>query len=166
MDPAVIAVAGTLAGVMATSLTSLASTLLLQRNQKDVMREQLSQNDLRQHREELRAEFIKYLESYDAAFMKTTYALTASRSATQDPDIFWWEFAGEEMRKLQHSYLAVCITGNPDVRQAARDCLGSIWTLGRTASTGDRTEYERTKEESREPRDRLRSKMREQLNIH
>jgi hypothetical protein len=165
MDPTAIAVLATLTGIALTSLTTLAATVLVQRHQERLARQQHDLEQLRARRQELRAAFVSFLEAYDAAFARSAFTLTSTDNHSDEPDRAWRTIARDEMTRLQQAYLVVCITADQPVRDAANASLGTIWSLGTAAAAGDVVQYEHLRDESKQPRDHLREAMRDQLGV-
>jgi hypothetical protein len=164
VDAASVAVVGTLAGVALSAAAALAGTLVSQRSQQVLAREQLRHQSSLKTRDELREAFVSYLEAYDSAFL-LAQQVAAQRTSDSGEQIQWAVVAAEEMGRLRRAYLVLTIAAGPEVRQASNDCLGAIWSMGESAAVGDNEGFVQAIESSNEPRDRLRETMRRQLDV-
>lgn len=162
MDPALIAVIGTLGGVVITAGAGVITTQATGRNQRELTRAQLAHDEAKSLRQERRASFVEFLEAYDQVFRK---AQTQMADADSDPTSTFQNAAKAEMHRLTRAYLVVTITAGAAVRTTAGDALRTMWQLGDAVAAADQKKFKRAIGQARAPRHRVRAAMRAELDV-
>jgi hypothetical protein len=163
LDAAIIAVIGTLGGVLITAAAGIITATLTARNQRALVATQAEQERRKTELIDRRADFGRFLQAYDDVFAggEDLFA-RAKRGATGlDPrkELF------KQIRAFKQAHLILSITAPSAVWNASDRCLGSIWHLLDAAVTGDEAQFEHAVQETRQPRNQVRVAMRAEFGI-
>jgi hypothetical protein len=164
LDAAIIAVIGTLGGVLITAAAGIITATLTARNQRALVATQAEQERRKTELIDRRADFGRFLQAYDDVFAggEDLFA-RAKRGATGlDPrkELF------KQIRAFKQAHLILSITAPSAVWNASDRCLGSIWHLLDAAVTGDEAQFEHAVQETRQPRNQVRVAMRAEFWHH
>jgi hypothetical protein len=165
MDAAVIAVIGTLSGVVVTAVAGLLTATLTGRNQRVLAEIQAQREQRKSELVDRRADFATFLQAYDDVFGggENLFDRAHEGETGLDPrkELF------DEIRRFKQAHLMLTIITPVAVRTASDRCLGlgSIWDLLDAAVTGDTQQFEQAVNDTRKPRDDVRAAMRAQLGV-
>lgn len=178
MDPATLAVVGTLSGVVITAVAALLGNLLAARHQRATTERQLLHAVSERLRTERRTTFVDYLSTYSdlrekinastgsrpdetaAALPHPAQGASGRRRASRVD-----EYAAEEAARFSRAYHTLRITGNNAVGEAAHRCTSDLWVLADLAATGDPGEFEEGWQTAQRSRRDLREAMRAELGV-
>jgi hypothetical protein len=163
VDAAIIAVIGTLAGVLITAATGIITATLAARNQRALAETTAEQEREKAALDDQRADFARFLQAYDDVFAggEELFVRATGGETGLDPrkELF------DQIRRFKQAHLILSIATARAVWNASDRCLGSMWELLDTAVTGDQVEFEKAIEATRQPRDQIRAAMRAQLGV-
>ncbi|MGV9540168.1 hypothetical protein [Nocardia beijingensis] len=166
MDPAWIAVIGTVSGVGVTAASSAISALLMTRHQRAVAEMQITATSRDNSRQELRQAFVDYLAAY-SALRDRAIVLYEQRAAESEQDGSvgppMEEFASEEATQFKRAHHTLQIMANDVTSEAAFAVTFQLWDMVKVARGLDPGPWAREMEESLPLRRKLYAAMREQL---
>jgi hypothetical protein len=162
VDPAVLAVAGTLTGVLISSAAGIVLALVAGRVQRKLASTQAAHELQKAERQERRTAFVGFLDAYDSAFGLTEKIASQSEAGRA---LGLQEEWTEQTRRLRHTYHVLTITSSTSVREASDECLDTIWELHDSATAGDREQFLAAAEKGSLPRRKLREAMRADLGM-
>src|SRR4051812_12546993 len=125
MDPAWIAVIGTLGGVIVTATSAVAVASLTTRSQRLTLDRQRD-HDLSEHR---RAERRETFIDYPAAYSELRQKILALNEQPPPHAAHLAEQFPVEVARFSRAYQALRIFSNPTTGQAAHDCSSHLWSL-------------------------------------
>jgi hypothetical protein len=163
MDAAVIAVIGTLGGVVITALTGIATALITGHNQRALAETQAERDIRKSELADRRRDFATFLQAYDDVFAggEGLFARATAGESGLAPDRELYA----EIRRFKQAHLILSITTPLPMWSATDRCLGSIWELLDAAVTGDKQLFDIAVNDTRGPRNDVRAAMRAQLGV-
>jgi hypothetical protein len=161
MDAAVIAVVGTISGVIVTAIAGILTAIISGRNQRALSEMQAERETRKAEAAARRADFTAFLKAYDDVYAGGE-ALFSQAATLQGLDPRKELF--DQIRSFKQAHLILSITSAPAVWHASNLCLRSMWGFLDAAVTGDQELYEAAVERATDPREQVRAAMREQLN--
>jgi hypothetical protein len=163
MDAALIAVLGTLGGVVITAAAGLATAALTARNQRALAEAQAQREQRRAELVDCRTDFGKFLQAYDEVFAGTEVIF--ARASGGETGINYESELFDQVRRLKQAHLLLMITTPEQVRTASGRCLGSMWDFLDAAVTGNEERYLEAARATQQPRDAIRAAMRAHLGV-
>lgn len=169
MDPAWIAVIGTVSGVVVTAASSLLTSMLTGRHQRTIAERQLAEADSERTRAEVRESFIEYLGAYSALRDQILVLHHQQRTGERDtPDganrISLIEaFAPEESTRFNRAHHTIQITAGDATCEVAGTTSSQLWDLAQAAEESDQELYSRELAAGVALRRRLHEAMRAEL---
>lgn len=161
MDPAWIAVIGTLGGVIVTATSAIAVASLTTRSQRLTLDRQRD-HDLAEHRRtERRETFIDYLAAYSELRQKI---LTLHEQPPPHIGHLAEQFP-TEVARFSRAYQALRIFSNPATGQAAHDCSSHLWSLADAVRRNDIPAIAHDRDQGRRLRRVLRAAMQQELGL-
>lgn len=170
MDPAWIAVIGTVSGVAVTAASSLLTSMLTARHQRAIAERQLTEADSERTRAEVRESFIEYLGAY-SALRDQILVLHHQQQLTGAPDTpsgayrisLIEAFAPEGSIRFNRAHHTIQITAGAATCEVASTTSSQLWDLAQAAEERDRERYSRELAAGVALRRRLHEAMRAEL---
>jgi hypothetical protein len=161
MDPAWIAVLGTLGGVVVTSITGVSVGVLTTRGQQRSVERQRSHETAEHRRAERRDTFVEFL----AAYSELREKVLASGQQAQANALPLSEVFPTEVSRFSRAYQALRIFSDDRTGEAARKCSSQLWALAEAVDRGDADAIATDREEGRRLRRQLRAEMQRELGV-
>ncbi|WP_459546256.1 hypothetical protein [Nocardia sp. X0981] len=171
MDPAWIAVIGTVSGVAVTAASSLLTSMLTARHQRAIAERQLTEADSERTRAEVRESFIEYLGAYSALRDQILVLLHHQQQLTGAPDTpagayrisLIEAFAPEESTRFNRAHHTIQIAAGAATCEVASTTSSQLWDLAQAAEERGRERYSRELAAGVALRRRLHEAMRAEL---
>jgi hypothetical protein len=161
MNPAWIAVIGTLGGVVVTSASGIIVGWLTLRGQRHNTERQRTHEIDEHRRAERRETFVEYLAAYSELREKVLTLHQQSRPL----DAPLAEIYPNEVARFSRAYQALRIFCAPPTGEAAHDCSSHLWDLADAVQRGDAGGVARDRDEGRRLRRTLRAAMQRELGL-
>jgi hypothetical protein len=161
MDPAWIAVIGTLGGVAVTAISAVTVASLTTRSQRVTLDRQRDHDVAEHRRAERRETFIEYLAAYSELREKVLATQDQSRPASTPLA----EQFPTEVTRFSRAYQALRIFSSPATGQAAHDCSSHLWDLADAVRSNDTEAIAHDRDEGRRLRRVLRAAMQHELGL-
>jgi hypothetical protein len=161
VDPAWIAVVGTLGGVIVTSITGVSVGVLTARSQRRSVARQRSHETAEHRRAERRDTFVEFLAAYSELREKV---LALGQQALADAQPLSESFPAEVSR-FSRAYQALRIFSDDRTGEAARRCSSQLWALAEAVGRGDANAIATDREEGRRLRRELRVEIQRELGV-
>jgi hypothetical protein len=164
MDNAMLAVIGTLAGVVTTAVFSLIGIWLTSQNQRMTAEQQFKNSTIDKLRGERRSACIEYLSAYsnfrEALLSAHQQRLAMSTTSTRTPKPV--EYAPEAAAQFSRAHHTLQITFDNPITDLARRCTRDIWELADNFSA-ETNNFDRMWSVARSSRRELQDAMRANL---
>jgi hypothetical protein len=149
VDPAWIAVIGTVSGVAVTATSSLLTSMLTGRHQRTITERQLAEADSERTRAEVRESFIEYLGAYSA--LRDQILVLHHQQNNGAPDTsagaarisLIEAFAPEESTRFNRAHHTIQITAGEATCAAANTASSQLWDLAQAAEERNQDLYSR-----------------------
>jgi hypothetical protein len=148
-DQSWVVVAGTLGGVILTSVGGLLWIILTTRHQRAIAELGAHREAGDRLRKERRETFVNCLAAYQDMYGKAL-AIANSRfqgSPEYQPSLGggFLEQAPDEASRFSRAYHELTITGGPSTHQIARECTSKLWDLAYASTEMEATIFDRLK---------------------
>jgi citrate synthase len=161
VDPAWIAVVGTLGGVIVTSITGVSVGVLTSRSQQRSVTRRRSHEVAEHRRAERRDTFVEFLAAYSELREKVlTLGQQAPANAQPLSEVF-----PVEVSRFSRADQALRIFADDRTGEAARKCSSQLWALAEAVGRGDVNAIATDREDGRRLRRELRAEMQRELGV-
>lgn len=161
MDPAWIAVIGTLGGVVVTSASAIVVGWLTMRGQRRTAALHRLHDVSEHRRTERRETFVEYLAAY-SELREKILGITQREQPTTTALL---ELYPAEVTRFSRAYQALRIFSSPPTGEAAHNCSSHLWALADAVRRGDKVAVAQDREEGRRLRRELRAAMQVELGV-
>ncbi|GGN66006.1 hypothetical protein [Nocardia rhizosphaerihabitans] len=164
MDPAWIAVFGTLSGVVVSTVGGITTSSLTSRNQRLASQRQLESAADDKIRQEVRESFVDYLSAY-TALRDRILVFRNECSEASTPATLIEAFAPSESTDFNRAFHTLQITASASVSAAADAAQAQLWDLAKAAEEHDSEAFERELAAGSPLRRALHAAMRTELGV-
>lgn len=172
MGSTLIAVAGTLAGVLVTAGFGLLTAVATMRSQRIMAREQADVQVSQQVRADRKEAFVGYLSAYRLMYDSAVRianddeydSLRRGKIRLAPPSTFEVTFP-EVVSQFAQAYYTLQIIAGSGTRGAARTANETLWALANGSFTASESDFERLDRTASDARNTLRDSMRIELGV-